>query len=83
MRFEAKPVLEVLRNKPVTVLCAPPTLYRTMVPEPSHSFKFKALRYAVGAGEAVNPEVVRAWGERTNGKCKPSRDLGLWRIDYF
>ncbi|ODN06082.1 Acyl-coenzyme A synthetase ACSM3, mitochondrial [Orchesella cincta] len=64
-RFEAKPVLEALRTKPVTKLCAPPTLFRAMVAEANQSFQFKSLRYAVGAGEAVNPEVIRAWKELT------------------
>ncbi|CAL8109263.1 unnamed protein product [Orchesella dallaii] len=64
-RFEAKPVLDVLRTKPITRLCAPPTLYRAMVAESNQSFQFNSLRYAIGAGEAVNPEVIRAWKEKT------------------
>lgn len=64
-RFDAKKVLEVLRTKPVTTLCAPPTLYRSMIPEPHDAFRFKALRVAVGAGEPVNQEVMRAWADKT------------------
>jgi len=47
------------------VLCAPPTLFKSMMPEPIESFKFKALRYALGAGEPLNPEVIRAWKNKT------------------
>lgn len=65
-RFEAKPVLEALRKKPVTVLCAPPTLFKSMMPEPPQSFQFKALRQALGAGEPLNPEVIRAWKKKTS-----------------
>lgn len=67
-RFEAKPVLDVLRSKPISTLCAPPTLYRTMVLEPENAFQFKALKKAMGAGEMVNTEVMRAWKEKT-GDC--------------
>lgn len=70
-RFEAKPVLEVLRSKSISTLCAPPTLYRTMVLEPEEAFQFKSLKKAIGAGELVNTEVMRAWKAKT-GDCSDS-----------
>lgn len=63
-RFEPKLVMDILLSKPVSVLCAPPTLYRNMVAS-EETFHFKALRSAVGAGESVNAEVMRAWKEKT------------------
>jgi acetyl-CoA synthetase/medium-chain acyl-CoA synthetase len=68
-KFNAVETLEVLHNYPITVLCAPPTAYRMLVlDEPLAYLQThppKALRHCVGAGEPLNPEVIRAWEQQT------------------
>jgi acetyl-CoA synthetase len=63
-RFDAQERLELLARERVNVLCMAPTEYRviakraTLEPMPE-------LRGLVAAGEALNPEVLRAWREAT------------------
>ncbi len=68
-KFNALETLEMLNKYPITTLCAPPTAYRMLVlDEPMAYMKAhspKALRHAVGAGEPLNPEVIRAWQKST------------------
>lgn len=59
-------VLGILRRHAVTSFCAPPTLYRTLVQADTPSlFDLPALQHCTSAGEPLNPEVIRAWKERT------------------
>ncbi len=64
-RFNAKAVLDVLVRCGVTSLCAPPTVWRTLIQEDLARYPVK-LREIVGAGEPLNPEVIeqvkKAWG---------------------
>ncbi|MBV8431591.1 MAG: AMP-binding protein [Solirubrobacterales bacterium] len=61
-RFDPAQRLEILAREGVTVLCMAPTEYRviakrtTLTPVPG-------LRTLVAAGEALNPEVIRAFSE--------------------
>ena len=59
----------MLNKYPITTLCGPPTVYRMLVlDEPMAYLKAtppKALRYCVGAGEPLNPEVIKVWEETT------------------
>ncbi len=63
-RFDPAQRLEILAAERVNVLCMAPTEYRVMAkrtdiqPVPS-------LRTLVAAGEALNPEVLRAWEAAT------------------
>jgi len=63
-RFDPAERLELLAREQVNVLCMAPTEYRviakraTLAPLPD-------LRGMVAAGEALNPEVLRAWREAT------------------
>ena len=65
--FSAKETLTVLHTYPITTLCAPPTAYRQMVLDEMRTFYRqyppKALRHCTGAGEPLNPEVIRLWKE--------------------
>jgi acetyl-CoA synthetase len=56
-RFNAPAVLEVLVKHRVTTLCAPPTVWRTLVQEPLATYRV-SLREALSAGEPLNPEVI-------------------------
>jgi acyl-coenzyme A synthetase/AMP-(fatty) acid ligase len=62
--------LEMLNKYPITTLCAPPTSYRMLVlDEPVKYMKAnppKALRHCVGAGEPLNPEVIKVWQDETS-----------------
>jgi acyl-coenzyme A synthetase/AMP-(fatty) acid ligase len=71
-RFDPDQRLAILDEEPVAVLCMAPTEYRIIAkraqPRPTN-----ALRGLVAAGEALNPEVLRAWHEAT----------GLWVRDGY
>ncbi|HEY3400747.1 MAG TPA: AMP-binding protein [Geothrix sp.] len=64
-RFSASATLQVIADKAVTTLCAPPTVWRLFIQENLAAYKVK-LREVVGAGEPLNPEVIsqveKAWG---------------------
>ena len=68
-KFNAIETLEMLHDYPITTLCAPPTAYRMLVlDEPMAYMKAnppKALRHCVGAGEPLNPEVIKIWQDAT------------------
>jgi acetyl-CoA synthetase len=64
-RFNARQTLEALVRYGVTTLCAPPTVWRTLILEDLKAYPVK-LRELIGAGEPLNPEVIEkvrsAWG---------------------
>jgi acyl-coenzyme A synthetase/AMP-(fatty) acid ligase len=63
-RFDPDERLELLARERVSVLCMAPTEYRVI----AKRARFQALpdlRGLVAAGEALNPEVLRAWEEAT------------------
>jgi acyl-coenzyme A synthetase/AMP-(fatty) acid ligase len=68
-KFSAIETLEMLNKYPISTLCGPPTAYRMMVlDEPIAYLKAhppKALRHCVGAGEPLNPEVIKIWEQAT------------------
>jgi len=68
-KFNAIETLEMLHKYPITTLCAPPTAYRMLVlDEPMAYLKAnppQALRYCTGAGEPLNPEVIKTWQQST------------------
>jgi acetyl-CoA synthetase len=64
-RFDARAMLDVLRDAHVTTFCAPPTVWRMLIQQDLASWR-TSLRELVGAGEPLNPEVIesvqRQWG---------------------
>lgn len=68
-KFNALETLELLHKYPITTFCAPPTVYRMLVlDEPMAYLKanpLKELRHCVGAGEPLNPEVIKIWEKST------------------
>lgn len=64
-RFDAKATLKLLEKSGVTTFCAPPTAYRMFAQEDLKQYKFPALRHCTGAGEPLNPEVIKIWSEAT------------------
>jgi len=72
-RFDPARELELLERYRVTTFCAPPTEYRLLVKQDLSCFDLSKLRHCTGAGEPLNPEVIRIWHERT----------GLWIHDGY
>ncbi len=67
-RFTSEDVFRTLAEHPITTLCAPPTLYRSMVKEAEGTpgaYKFHSLRHCLSAGEPLNEEVVHEFEENT------------------
>jgi acetyl-CoA synthetase len=64
-RFEARALLDAIRDCSVTTLCAPPTVWRLLVQQELASWRV-SLQELVGAGEPLNPEIIervrRTWG---------------------
>jgi acyl-coenzyme A synthetase/AMP-(fatty) acid ligase len=71
-RFDANERLALLDEEPVAVLCMAPTEYR-VIAKRAEPRRTATLRGLVAAGEALNPEVLRAWHEAT----------GLWVRDGY
>src|SRR4029077_3540086 len=63
-RFDPQERLELLARERVNVLCMAPTEYRVLAKRTTLR-AFADLRGMVAAGEALNPEVLRAWREAT------------------
>ena len=64
-RFEPEGTMRMFEDYPISTFFAPPTAYRMLVQEDLRRYFPRALRHCVGAGEAVNPEVIDAWREGT------------------
>jgi acyl-coenzyme A synthetase/AMP-(fatty) acid ligase len=60
-KFDAQETLAMFERFPITTFFAPPTAFRMLVQEPLPKYRFPTLRHCLGAGEAVNPEVIEAW----------------------
>jgi acetyl-CoA synthetase len=71
-RFDPHERLEVLAREAVDVLCMAPTEYR-VVAKRAGLGPLASVRGLVAAGEALNPEILRAWHEAT----------GLWIRDGY
>lgn len=56
-------MIDMLHKYPVTTLCAPPTIYRSLVTTAASAYfranPPQALEHCVGAGEPLNPSVIR------------------------
>jgi acyl-coenzyme A synthetase/AMP-(fatty) acid ligase len=63
-RFDPHERLELVEREQVDVLCMAPTEYR-VIAKRAHLRELPRLRAVVAAGEALNPEVLRAWQEAT------------------
>ena len=73
-KFETSKVIKTLRDHPITSICAAPTLYRSLVvakdietlnPIQNMGGCLK-LRQCLSAGEPLNEEVIKKWGENTS-----------------
>lgn len=57
--------LQLISKLKVTTFCAPPTIYRLFAQKDLSQFDLSSLRRCLGAGEPLNPEVIRFWHEHT------------------
>lgn len=64
-RFDAAKMLDKSSHHGVTTFCAPPTIYRFLIKEDLSQYNFSTLKYAVTAGEPLNPEVYNKLYEFT------------------
>ncbi|XP_040295799.1 acyl-coenzyme A synthetase ACSM3, mitochondrial [Bufo bufo] len=60
-RFDPSVILETLKNYPVSVFCAAPTVYRILVLCNLAGYRFPSLQHCVSAGEPINPQVIEQW----------------------
>jgi acyl-coenzyme A synthetase/AMP-(fatty) acid ligase len=63
-RFDPAERVEIVAREQVDVLCMAPTEYRVIAKRTTLTV-LPAIRGLVAAGEALNPEVLRAWEEAT------------------
>jgi len=63
-RFDPVERLDVLERESVNVLCMAPTEYR-VIAKRAKLRRLPQLREMLAAGEALNPEVLRAWASAT------------------
>lgn len=63
--FDADLHLDMIRDLKVTTFCAPPTIYRLFAQKDLSRHDLTSLRRCLGAGEPLNPEVIRYWQEHT------------------
>jgi acetyl-CoA synthetase len=68
-RFDPHERLELIARERVDVLCMAPTEYR-MIAKRATLAPLPHLRGLVAAGEALNPEVLRAWREATGHEIR-------------
>ena len=57
--------LQAIAELGVTTFCAPPTVYRLFAQQDLTQYDLSSLRRCLGAGEPLNPEVIRYWQEHT------------------
>lgn len=63
--FDADLHLSLLPKLGVTTFCAPPTIYRLFAQRDLSHYDLSGLRHCIGAGEPLNPEIIRFWHEHT------------------
>ena len=64
-RFDASNMMDKICKYGVTTFCAPPTIYRFMIKSDMSRYNFSTMKYAVTAGEPLNPTVYEKFLEAT------------------
>jgi len=67
-KFAPVDLLPMFKKYGITTFCAPPTIFRFFIKEDLSRFDMSSLKYAVIAGEALNPEVYQQFYEATGMK---------------
>ena len=63
--FDADLHLRLIDRLGVTTFCAPPTVYRMFAQIDLGRYDLGSLRHSLGAGEPLNPEVIKVWEDAT------------------
>ena len=63
--FDAELHLNLVEKLGVTTFCAPPTVYRIFAQMDLSNYNISSIRHAIGAGEPLNPEVIKVWKDAT------------------
>ena len=64
-KFDPERVLRLLQDYPITVFCGPATVYRYLIGSNPEKYNLKSVRHYVSGSEAVNPDIVEAWLDKT------------------
>ncbi|GGF76669.1 acyl-CoA synthetase [Terasakiella brassicae] len=64
-RFDGDFHLKLIERLNVTSFCAPPTVYRVFAQMDLSPYNLGSLKHCIGAGEPLNPEVMRTWKQAT------------------
>jgi acetyl-CoA synthetase len=64
-RFDAGRMMDRMIKYKVTTFCAPPTIFRFMIKSDMSNYDFSTMKYAVTAGEPLNPTVYTKFLETT------------------
>jgi len=62
--------MKALETHKVSVFCAPPTAWRMFISLDLEKFDLSALKQSIGAGEPLNPEVIKQWKEKTGTEIR-------------
>lgn len=62
--------LQELTKHKITVFCAPPTAWRMFINLDTSKLDFSALRYSIGAGEPLNPEIISRWKKQSGTEIR-------------
>ena len=65
--FDADLHLRLIEKLGVTTFCAPPTVYRLFAQLKLADYNLSSIRHSIGAGEPLNPEVIKIWEQATGG----------------
>lgn len=63
--FDPELHLRLISKLKVTTFCAPPTVYRVLAQMDLAEYDLSSIRHAIGAGEPLNPEVIKVWKDAT------------------
>ena len=78
-RFDAGRMMDEMDKYGVTTFCAPPTIFRFMIKSDMSKFDFSRLKYAVTAGEPLNPSSMRgSWRPPAYGSWRDSGRRRRW-----
>jgi len=62
--FDADAHLRLIEKLRVSTFCVPPTMYRFLVQADLDAYDLSSIRHSLGAGEPLNPEVMRIWKDK-------------------
>lgn len=84
--FNAKTILQILQDYPITTFCASPTIFRKLIQSDLQNYKFPHLRHCLSAGEPLHAAANEQWLKKTGiyiyegfGQAETSLICGMYR----